>query len=156
MAPTRIVSQPYTIRRMELSLIASVLYVRTFWWMLIGMPISGVLILLLLQNGAIRAMAVLMIVWPLTIPSRAGLVNMGLARRYRKPIRAIVTDDALYIEAPVGKGTKVPFAWIRRVWVRGDIWVVIGSYSRFVLVRATAFEEADRTIAMGLLNASTG
>ena len=67
-ASAAFVSRPYTIRRMELTYAFSEIYVRALWWALIGMPISGILVLALLPQPIMKYIGAVMILWPITIP----------------------------------------------------------------------------------------
>lgn len=136
-------SKPYKIRRMEISLTAAELYVRTFWWMLIGLPISGVLILAFIHEPVAKVLALVMLFWPATIPARAGILTYGAAKRYANALEMAVTDDGIFVRPTGGKNARIPWSWVRQVQRRGDLLIFLGPRAQFLLARTTAFEDAD-------------
>src|ERR1019366_2591504 len=119
-----IVSETYTIRRMELAYATAALYVRTLWWALIGIPISGILILILFRLPIMEYLGAVMILWPITIPGRAAIITSDQRKLYIRPTIASFKEEAFYLNPEGGTPTRIPLTWIRRVLRRGEMYVL--------------------------------
>lgn len=58
-------TQPFTLTRLQVALASAEEYVRALWWILIPVPIFGVLALLQAPNDLIRGIGTICLVWPL-------------------------------------------------------------------------------------------
>jgi hypothetical protein len=142
--PDPIVSEPYTIRRMELTYATAELYVRALWWALIGMPISGVLVIAFLPQPIMKYLGAVMILWPITIPGRAAVITSDQRKIYGRPTVARYLDGAFFLDPEGGTPTRIPSDWIHRVFRRGDLYVLRGMRAKIVLIRASGFSVDDQ------------
>lgn len=133
-------SAPYRISRVELGRVGALQYIRSFWWILISVPISGILILLFMTDSLSHLMGIMFLLWPLTIPGRVIAVTWRKARKLTESTTAEFKSDGLYLMPNDGIGTRVPWDWMRKVWQFGDIYVIEGRILQFIPVRKSAFD----------------
>ncbi len=115
--------------------------------MLIGLPISGILIVTTMTVPIMRYLGALMILWPITIPGRALVITSDQKKLYLRRTVATVREDGIYLDPEGGTPTRIRLDWIRRVRRQGDLWAIISGRGQVVFVKATAFPEAARTAA---------
>ena len=149
-----IVSETYTILRLELAYAIAALYVRTLWWALIGLPISGVLIVILMQVPIMRYLGAVMVLWPITIPARAIVISADQRKLYIRPTIATFRDEAFYLDPEGGTPTRIPLTWIRRALRRGEMYVLVGDRGKIVLIKASAFTAEGQVEIEGALMGS--
>ncbi|MHB8636299.1 MAG: hypothetical protein ACYC96_07485 [Fimbriimonadaceae bacterium] len=148
-----IVSETYIIGRLELAYATAGLYVRTLWWALIGVPISGVLILFLLPLPIMRYLGAVMVLWPITIPGRALVITSDQRKLYSRPTVATFRDDAFYLDPEGGTPTRIPLSWMRRAQRRGTMWLLVGEKGKLVLIKAAAFSAEAQAMIQAALDA---
>lgn len=129
---------------MELAYATAALYVRTLWWALIGIPISGILILILFKLPIMQYLGAVMILWPITIPGRAVVITSDQRKLYMQRTVAAFRDEAFYLDPEGGTPTRIPLTWIRRAFRRGEMWVLVGDRGKVVLIKASAFSGEGR------------
>jgi len=132
-------SAPYRISRVEIGRVGAVQYIRTFWWILTGIPICGLLLLFFFRSTFGVLFGSLLLLWPITIPGRIILLTWKSAQKLTQQTTARVTEEAIYLSPPMGTGTRIPASWIKKIWAFGDILVVEGRLLNFVLIRKSAF-----------------
>jgi hypothetical protein len=129
---------------MELTYAFTEIYIRALWWILIGMPISGILIVWLLPQAIMKYIGFVMILWPITIPGRATVITGDQRKIYMKSTVTRYAEGAFYLDPVGGTPTRIPSDWIQRVFRRGDMYVLRGVKAKIILVRASAFSAADQ------------
>lgn len=142
MEPIR--SETYTIGRLELAYATTAAYVRTFWWALVGVPISGVLIIAILSVPIMQYLGAVMVLWPITIPGRALLITDSHRRLYLRPTVCTLREDGVYLDPEGATPTRVPREWIHGVRRWRDVYLLFGAGTRLVVVKASAFAPSDQ------------
>ena len=108
-----ILSQPYTLRRYDLALLAAWQYVRRAWWFLIATPIFGLLVLMTIDEPVLRYFAFVGILWPFTIPARGIVATMRPAKKLIQETRFELAEDLALFHFGNGKGLKMPLTAVR-------------------------------------------
>lgn len=114
-------SKPYSIPRTVLARITAIYYLRTFWFVLLGPFLFGVILLFVGPNQAARIFGLILAIWPITIFSRALLLTGKSAKLWAKPTTVSIGDDAFYFESetePVSR-FKLRFEGVRKVMTLG-------------------------------------
>jgi hypothetical protein len=110
-------SKPYTIPRTVLSRITALYYLRTFWFVLIGPFLFGIILLFVAPNQTYRYFGFFLAVWPMTIFTRALLLTGKAAKIWSKSTVMTVDKDAFLFESqtePVSR-FKLRFESVRKV-----------------------------------------
>lgn len=110
-------SKPYTIPRTVLSRITALYYLRTFWFLLIGPFLFGLVLMLIGPNEISRFFGVVLVVWPLTVFARSLLLTRKNAKVWAKPTVMMVAEDAFLFESqtePVSR-YKLRFESVRKI-----------------------------------------
>lgn len=115
-------TQPFTLTRLQVALASAEEYVRALWWILIPVPIFGVLALLQAPNDLIRGIGTICLVWPLTIPIRAVTASARAGAIYGQPTVFAVDDEWLYLVAKSGRGTKLHRSQVWNARLSRGIW----------------------------------
>lgn len=141
-------SDPFTIPRGQLVLIAAEQYTRRFWPVFIAFPVFGLLALFLGPNKAMQAFGMFCIAWPLSIPARSVFITRKLAKRFAKPTTLTVEGATLLFSQGDG-GMKLPLDQLRKIDKRKGYYIFETKLYNFVPVpeeafrgRETAFEKA--------------
>lgn len=120
-------------------------YLRRFWWVILGVPVSGLLMLLLIDHPVVKYLGFVGVCWPLTIPARAVLITNKKARRLARPTWVSVEDDAIYFHDESGGGTKIPFSIVSGLRNSGDLYVIqTRNFSFTVMPSESLASEEDR------------
>ncbi len=110
-------SQPYTIPRTVLARLTAFYYLRTFWFLLIGPFLFGLVLMFLGPNEVSRFFGVVLVVWPLTVFARSLLLTYRNAKVWARPTVMTVAEDAFLFESqtePVSR-FKLRFESVRRI-----------------------------------------
>lgn len=110
-------SQPYTIPRTVLARITALYYLRTFWFVLIGPFLFGLVLMLVGPNQMARFFGMILVIWPLTVFVRSLLLTGKNAKVWAKPTVMTVAEDAFLFESqtePISR-FKLRFESVRRV-----------------------------------------
>lgn len=138
-------SKEFRISRTELARAGTLQYLRTFWFFLVGIPISGVLLLLFLKSPVGFAAGTLCLLWPISIPGRILTVSWKKSSKLNRPTVADVSKSEIILRTPDGAtGTRIPRDWVKKVWVFGDLFVIEGRQLNFVLIRKSAFTAGEQ------------
>lgn len=142
--------------RTELARAGTLQYLRTFWFFLIGVPISGVLLLIFLHSPVGLFAGTLCLLWPISIPGRILSVSWKKSSKLNSPTIAELNENELLLRSVDGAtGTRIPAHWVRNVWEFGDLYVVEGKRLNFVLVRKSAFKPAEQAQLLQILRSWT-
>ena len=85
MASVNLESEPFRITRLELARTGALQYIKTFWFILAGVPLAGILLLIFMPSKFGIAFGLLFLAWPLTIPGRVALVSWQKGNLLLKP-----------------------------------------------------------------------
>ena len=110
-------TQPYFIPRTVLSRLAALYYLRTFWFVLVGPFLFGIVLLFVGPNQIARVFGVILAIWPATVFTRSLLLTGKVARVWSKPTVMTVDKDAFLFESqtePVSR-QKLRFESVRKV-----------------------------------------
>lgn len=147
-------SKPFRITRLELARTGAIQYLKSFWFILIGIPIAGIFLLIFMPNSFGKAFGTLFVLWPLTIPGRMAAVSWQKGNDLLQPTVAAVTSEEVLLRPTNGnKGTRVPNDWIRKVWTYADLIVIEGYRYQFVMLRKSAFPLENQEQAWAALRA---
>lgn len=147
MASVNLASEPFRITRLELARTGALQYIKTFWFILAGVPIAGILLLIFMPSKFGIAFGLLFLAWPLTIPGRVALVSWQKGNLLLKPTIAEITPNAILLrDEDSGKGIRVPNDWIRKVWTYADLYVIEGQRFKFVMLRKSAFPDGHEKV----------
>jgi hypothetical protein len=110
-------SEPYSIPRIVLARLTALYYLRTFWFVLLGPFLFGIVLLFVGPNQTARIFGLILAIWPMTVFSRALLLTGKAAKLWGKPTTVTLAEDGYYFESqgePVSR-LKLRFESIRRV-----------------------------------------
>lgn len=121
----RIDTNEYRISRSQLVYWSANEYVRRFWPAFIAFPITGLLMIVLMQTQMAIGLGLLMILWPFSIPARAILLTGRAAKRVLSPTRMVAEGEHLYfIVQPMELNYRINKKSIRDV-IRRKEYVVV-------------------------------
>lgn len=115
-------TSPYTLTRWQVALASAEEYIRALWWILIGIPLFGILALVVAPNELIRGMGFICVVWPLTIPIRAVTASARAGALYGRPTTLAIDGDWLYLKGENGKGLRLARSEVWTVRLGGGVW----------------------------------
>lgn len=134
-------SSLFSISRSQLVQAASAQYLRRMWPVFASFPVFGIVALVVGTNPYVRAIGLLAILWPFSIPARIAMASWGKAKRLMRPTWVHWEDGVLYFHDDKGGGMMLPAAQIRRVDKRGAYYVFETRRFNFALVPVAAFDE---------------
>ena len=108
-------TSPFTLTRWEVALASAEEYIRTLWWILISIPLFGLVALVWGPNELIRGLGGVCLIWPLTIPIRAVTASARAGGVYGRSTVLAFDDQWIYLVGSAGKGSKI---------ARSEIWTV--------------------------------
>jgi hypothetical protein len=138
----------YRITRTEMARIASLEYLRSFWWVVIGIPLFGIFALIFGQ-GILQVIGVSALLWPFSIPARSVLATSKPSRLFAGGVRMRLYDDRMeFLGETPGKNGKpyrmtLPLDAIRDVVQRGDFLLIRTFRLGFLPIRLAAFRTAE-------------
>lgn len=132
-------TREYGLGRADISLNYAIEYLRTFWWAIAGVPVFGLVCLILGRDAVVQAFGLVCLLWPLTIPARAFLLTSKASRQMMKPTTLEISEDCLLFSASDGTGTRLHTASIRSIRRRGGQFVIRTRMLAMSLVPVDAF-----------------
>jgi hypothetical protein len=143
-------TKPFTIPPARLAYLYAEEYLRSFWWMFIGIPVSGLVVLLLVPGAIAKYIGMVCLLWPLTIPARAFLLSRKISKVLSKPTTAEFREDGIYFE---GQDIRSRALWstIRNAEVRKEYLILRTRRLSILLVPMEAIPEDQRDKALGLV-----
>ena len=116
---------PFRVSRLSLAYLAVALYVRTYWWFAAIVPGFG-LVWLLLMPLSLKAVGLMALLWPLSLPARAILATSKTGKLLQKGARATLEHKTLYLHGEDGGGFRLDLSAVRRtVRTRGFLVLVL-------------------------------
>ena len=104
---------------------------RTYWWFVAIIPTFG-LVMFLFGPGVMRAMGLMAILWPLSLPARAIFATSKTGKLLEKGAYASLEDGVLYLHGTDGNGMKLSLASVRRVERRRGFLILVLARGAFV------------------------
>jgi hypothetical protein len=123
---------------------ASMEYLRSFWWLVATVPLFGILALAF-GYGPLQAIGMFALLWPFSIPARSVLSTRKASKLFSKGCRLVAYDDRLEFQGetpgPAGKPLRmvVPTDGVRDVVRRGENLLIRTLRFGFVPVPVSAF-----------------
>ena len=143
MSEPRPMTSEYRLTRFQISQTMALQYIRTFWWILISVPVFGVLCFALSTDLVIRACGLICLLWPFSIPARSFIVTSKASRQLLKPTTLFLTEDGIALSASDGTGMKLKTSSVRSIRRSGAVLVVQTMKLGLMLVPTNAFLNDD-------------
>lgn len=140
------ISEPYRVSRTDLARITSLEYLRTFWWVVIGIPLFGV-IALIWGQGLLQVIGMFSLLWPFSIPARSLLTTTKASKLFTGGVQLVVFEDRLEFRGQaLGKSGKrlrlvVPLETVRDLVQRGQFHLVRTNRLEFAPIPLSAFTD---------------
>ena len=143
-------TNPFAIPPSRLAYLYAEEYVRSFWWMFIGIPISGLVVLLLVPGAIAKYIGMVCLLWPVTIPARAVLLSRKISKVLSKPTTAEFREDGIYFE---GQDIRSRALWstIRNAEVRKEYLILRTRKLSVLLVPMSSIPEEQQEQALGIV-----
>jgi hypothetical protein len=132
---------------MQISLAGAELYVRTFWFVLIGVPIFGLIALIIGTTPIIRYIGMVSLLWPVTIPARAGLITSRVGRQLMRPTVVEILEEAVVFEDSQDPAVRMGMRYesIRSVRIMRGLYALMTRRFAFTVFPIDSFlTESDR------------
>ncbi|GMV87812.1 MAG: hypothetical protein AMXMBFR81_07430 [Chthonomonas sp.] len=146
--PLPIEMRPFVLTRWRAAWLASLQYWRRWWFVMVAYPVFGVLGLSVSQDPYVRGVAIVALLWPLTVPLRSLMRSAAMRRRFGERHTPFVYEDFIALETEGGqsKGFKVPFSGVRDVDCTREAYLLhLGRYIYFVLPAEAFADQEART-----------
>ncbi len=154
MRTVQIRTNVFHLNRLELSLLSATEYLRMFWWYVAIVPTFG-LGLLIFADGALRAIGMMAVLWPLTIPGRAFMTSSKSSRLFTQPcfMQADGDEIVFYSEATEPKRRRyvIRSVEIRDLVERGDLLLLRTRRLGFAPIKKAAFPAPEVQAAFQVL-----
>jgi hypothetical protein len=144
-------TEEFRVSRLSLAYLAVAQYVRTYWWFVAIIPTFG-LVVFLFGPGVMRAMGLMALLWPLSLPARAIFATSKTGKLLEKGAYASLEDGVLYLHGTDRGGMKLGLASVRRVERRRGFFILVLARGAFVALpeqslRPDFEEELERQVA---------
>jgi hypothetical protein len=116
-------SKRFQISRVQLAMLASEEYVRSFWWIVAIIPAFG-LIAVLFGHGVLQVVGLTALLWPFSIPARSVLSSSRAGKLLAAGTRMTADGTAIYLHSDSGGGMKLDLASVRDLVVRHGYYLV--------------------------------
>lgn len=146
-----LLTEPYRIPRYLLARLAAEEYVRRFWWFVLIVPLSG-LIMMMIGSGLMQVIGMFAVLWPVTIPARAVLGGWKAGTFFSSGVRLSVDDEFLYFAGKNDKGMKLRIASVRSFVERYGFLILRFGIGEFVAIPLEALGD-QRTSLLDALRA---
>ena len=123
-------TETFRVSRLALAYLAVAQYLRAYWWFAAIVPTFGVAALIVFP-GALKAMGLMALLWPLGLPARAILATSKAGRLLEKGAWASLEEGVLYLHGE-GTGLKLDLARARRIERRRGFLVLVLARGDFV------------------------
>ena len=130
----------FRVSRLALAYLAVAQYVRTYWWFVAIVPGFG-LLCLLFGPGVMKAMGLMALLWPLSLPARAIFATSQAGKLLERGAWASIEEGTLYLHGLEGGGLKLVLASVRRVEQRRGFLVLVLSRGDFIALPMNATPE---------------
>jgi hypothetical protein len=147
-------SEVYVLTRLELATLTALEYVRTFWWYVMIVPLSGSAALIF-ASGPIQIIGLMALLWPLTIPGRSFLSSSKSSRLFTQPLyfEATESEVTFYSEStePRQRRFIMPARDIRDLIDRKDFVLLRTRRFGFAPIKKSAFSSQEQLLSFGVL-----
>jgi hypothetical protein len=138
-------TKEYRISRSQIAYWTAFEYIRRFWPAFISFPIMGVIILIFLPVQQMKAVGMLMLLWPFSIPARAILITGKAAKRALRPKKMICEGQHLYfLVDPIDFNYRYHIDSIRDVKARVEYVVIEKWHQKLDFVPYAAFQSPEQ------------
>ena len=93
--------------------LAVAIYLRTYWWFASIVPAFGIAWLFLMPPS-LKAIGLMALLWPLSLPARAILATTKAGRLLEKGTRASLEEETLFLHGEEGGGFRLALSAVRR------------------------------------------
>ncbi|MDX2064265.1 MAG: hypothetical protein SFX74_00840 [Fimbriimonadaceae bacterium] len=143
-------TEDFRIPRFELAYIGAIAYVRTFWWFVAIIPLSG-LLLVTLGTGFMRAAGAMALLWPATIPARSLMASGKTSRSFERGLRAWFEGDRVYFATGDESGFQMAAANVRAVFRIGKYAILQTRRFAVLPIPFTAWPGTDPEVTLRAL-----
>lgn len=133
-------TEQFRVSRLALAYLGVAQYLRTYWWFAAIVPACGLLALLFLP-GILKAMGLMALLWPLSLPARAIFATSKAGKLLERGAWASLEDGVLYLHGAEGGGLKLDLSVVRRVERRRGFLVLLLARGDFVALPLGALPE---------------
>jgi hypothetical protein len=149
-------SNVYSLSRTEMAQLASEEYVRSYWFIIVPVPIFGVLAVLF-GHDALQVLGMLAVVWPLSIPARSVLSTTKSSRLFAGGCHVEADEEAVTFIGEYNDGKRLRYALktfqIKDVVIRRDLMLIRLRLPGIAPIRVNAFEtDAEAQAFMAFVN----
>jgi hypothetical protein len=137
-------SRVFRVPRFIVARLAAEQYVRQFWWMFVGIPLGGLMLLLVSPPGPMRGIALLAVLWPITIPLRSVLVARRAHPALSEGVSLRADEETFYFVRPEGGGMKLARRAVARIRRRHGYLIFEMRRPGFIPVPEDALDPEDR------------
>jgi len=124
-------------------MIASIVYLRSFWWFALAIPLFGV-VAFAFGFGILKAIGAMAICWPLTIPGRALMATGKASTLFGKGCTCWGDGEYVYFEGDEGMGIRISYDAFRSVSGTKAYDVITTRRLGFVAIPISAWSSEDR------------
>ncbi len=134
-------TEPFRVPRLALAYLGVSQYLRTYWWFAAIVPVFG-LLLLVFGPGVMKAMGLMALLWPLSLPARAIFATSKAGKLLEQGAWASLEDGTLFLHGADGGGLKLNLPAVRRVERRRGFLVLVLARGDFVALPLSAMSDA--------------
>ena len=148
-------TETFRVSRLSLAYLAVVQYLRAYWWFAAIVPTFGAFWLVLMP-GTLRAIGLMALLWPLSLPARAILATSKTGKLLEKGVWASVEGDTLFLHGEGGGGFRLELAAVRRTLRSRGFLVLVLARADFVALPLRENEAfVERILAVIALSGKT-
>ena len=134
-------TEPFRVPRLALAYLGVAQYLRTYWWFAAIIPGFG-LGLLLFGPGVMKAMGLMALLWPLSLPARAIFATSKAGRLLQRGAWASLEGGTLYLHGEDGDGLRLSLETPRRIDRTRGFLVFVLARGDFVALPLSVLSEA--------------
>jgi hypothetical protein len=150
-----IVTESYKITRIELARLASLEYLRSFWWFVIAVPLFGV-VSMIFGDGPMKMIGMMAILWPFSIPARSVVSTGKSSRLFSQGCHVEADPENVVFIGDYHGGKRLRYilkTWrIKEAKQVGELILLRTRIPGFLPIRADSFHsDADREAFLALV-----
>lgn len=107
-------TRPFRLSRLKVAYLYAEVYLRSFWWMIVGIPLFGI-VLLSVGPEWLKPLGVVMLFWPIVLPARARFTSWKLGKLLDDPVSFWIEDGYLIFFQSPTQGFKLSEKAVRSV-----------------------------------------
>ncbi len=129
-------TEPFRVSRLAFAYLGVARYLRSYWWFAAIIPAFG-LVALAFGAGILRAMGLMALLWPLSLPARAIFATSKAGRLMERGAWASLEDNVLYLHGEDG-GLRIGLEFVRRIERTRGFLVLVLAREDFVALPLSA------------------